>query len=94
MSFKFIKYASEEITKAIDFSGMAEIQAGETILSVNVGIMKNGTLIQNMLVGSLINGNSVFLRIKDGEYGNYLISVLATTSGGHKRLVKLTMHVI
>ena len=89
---QFRKQPSEETTRAVDFVNIAEIKNGETIANAVVVITSNDILIPDMLVSSSVEGTKVMFRVKDGlDYKTYKITVLITTSAGHKREADIMM---
>lgn len=92
--FNFVKQPAEETTRAVDFSGAAEIQGGETITSATVTVTLNGTSVPAMLVSSVIDGNLVKFRVKGGnDRQDYKVTVQATTSAAHIREADIVMNV-
>ena len=89
---QFRKQPSEETTRAVDFVNIAEIKNGETITNAVVIITSNDILVPDMLVSSSVEGTKVRFRVKDGlDYKTYKITVLITTSAGHKREADIMM---
>jgi hypothetical protein len=94
MLFEFSKQPAEEVTRAVDFSGTAEIQAGENIVAHTVEITLNGQVAEGILVSSALDGSLVKFRVRGGDHGgNYKITVLVTTNAGHVREADVMMYV-
>lgn len=89
---QFSKQPSEETTRAVDFVNIAEIVNGETIATAVVTITDGGIAVPDMLVSSVVEGTKVKFRVKDGlDRQTYKITVLITTSTGHKREADIMM---
>lgn len=89
---QFSKQPSEETTRAVDFVNTAEIMNGETIASAVVTVTDGGIAVPDLLVSSIIDGTRVLFRVKDGlDRQKYKITVLITTSAGHKREADIMM---
>ena len=89
---QFSKQPSEETTRAVDFVNIAEIVNGETIATAVVTITDGGIAVPDMLVSSIVEGTKVMFRVKDGvDCQTYKITVLITTSVGHKREADIIM---
>lgn len=89
---QFSKQPSEDTTRAVDFVNIAEIMNGETIASAVVTVTDGGLAVPDMLVSSTVVGTKVMFRVKDGlDRQTYRITVLITTSAGHKREADIMM---
>lgn len=89
---QFSKQPSEETTRAVDFVNIAEILNGETVVSASVEVTDSNVLVPDMLVSSTVAGTKVMFRVKGGEdRTTYKITVLITTSAGHKREANIMM---
>lgn len=92
---QFKKQPSEETTRAVDFVNIAEIKNGETITSAVVTITNDNVAAPDMFVSSVVEGTKVMFRVKGGlDCQTYKITILITTSAGHKREADVMMSVI
>lgn len=92
---QFNKQPSEDTTRAVDFVNIAEIKNGETIISAVVTITDHNIPEPDMFVSSIVEGTKVMFRVKGGlECHTYKITVLITTSVGHKREADIMMIVM
>lgn len=91
----FVKQPSEETTRDVDFSLLAEILAGETIADHTVAVTFNDEVQEDMLVSSALDGNKVAFRVQGGTDGNtYKITTTITTDAGHVREADIFMKVV